>query len=398
MVVKFAQLRSIFSACQTESAVAVCGTRQALPVRRVLNPQAGLLQPPPSSLGSSSDFTAADQIELPKSRKGTRLPDLRLEATHYTLDRPSLLTVSSDPRTAPPTKVSADVFLSFLQQKHRDPRKFVCIDLSRHCCLKFSLFLTPAVLEDVTSDVTILVCGFSDSAYAELVSLLPSAPRAIILLDGPLSSFLQIYPFCFVESDFTMPGPTVVLSRPEKGLALYLSDLRTARSSAQMLQEVFDVRFILNLSGTDLQNYYCSEDILIADMKMEEGQNRGEFYTRAVERLIYFAAKGLPVLVNDISGCCHAPAVAALFLILLGWTPDEVIYHITSRRGTTSKRKQLIDEHTIKAIRLYYDYRKTAGPLILPAPNALTSLYPSLCDDIYNNDAACVPGFGKLQS
>lgn len=389
MVVKFAQLRSIFYACQTESSVAICTNRQSIPVRRVVDPQAGALEPP-ASLISTEDVQ--DAIYPPSCRKGTRAADVKLDPKHYVLD--TYLQNIKVAETSPLIEVSPECFLSLLQQKYRDPRKFICIDLSRACLVKFSLALTESVLADVTSDVIILLVGFSEPAYTKLVAMLPSAPQYIIALEGSTQKFLSMYPFCHVESFFTMPGPTVVLHRPEKGFCLYLSDYRVARNSAKMLLEVFDVRHILNLTGQDLQPHYVNTGVSIVDVQIRDGPNRGHFYYRATRNLVEMASQGLPVLICDMSGYCHAPSVAALFMVLMGWTPDEVCEHLRRRRGETHKRKQLIDQSTIKGLCAYHNFRKSSGVIAAPPTDILTSIYPPLSDDIYNNDLAIAREIG----
>eukprot|EP01054_Gregarina_sp_Poly1_P006955 Gregarina_sp_Poly_1__6954@NODE_3785_length_882_cov_131_607362_g2433_i0_p1_GENE_NODE_3785_length_882_cov_131_607362_g2433_i0NODE_3785_length_882_cov_131_607362_g2433_i0_p1_ORF_typecomplete_len216_score13_26_NODE_3785_length_882_cov_131_607362_g2433_i0167814 len=210
-----------------------------------------------------------------------------------------------------------------------------------------------------------------------------------------------------------MPGPTEILYRPEKGMCLYISDLKTTTTSVQILEHVFDIRFILNLSGASLSLPFAKsgyvierfgvkllDRIEIIDVPRIAGSSRGGFYSSAVKQLLSVASKGLPILVNDLSGCCHAPAVAALFLILLGWTPENVVEHVISRRGEVAKRRNLFDCYTLNAIRKYCEYRDSSSTMPPTAPDTavLTSVYPLPLEDVYDNDAACVVGYTPLHN
>eukprot|EP01056_Protomagalhaensia_sp_Gyna25_P000067 Protomagalhaensia_sp_Gyna_25__66@NODE_1032_length_2264_cov_255_070562_g822_i0_p1_GENE_NODE_1032_length_2264_cov_255_070562_g822_i0NODE_1032_length_2264_cov_255_070562_g822_i0_p1_ORF_typecomplete_len400_score47_73DSPc/PF00782_20/0_00016_NODE_1032_length_2264_cov_255_070562_g822_i09582157 len=399
MAIKFRQMRAAFRLCQNETAVAICSSRRVAPVRRrVIDPSAGILAPPPFEMGSQDQFDQDSENEeeffvLPRSKAGTRSvpPSIKSgppTAADYAIEKPS-----PDPDTFI-RRVSPITFLSQLQQKHRSPKSFLCIDLNPKnrpsgSGLKYAISPTGSVIADnVANNVTVLIGEYDDSALQTLLNSSPIKPKQVLVLDENLSSFFKMYPMCHEQSPYTMPGPTEILFKPDSGFCLYIADYRTAKLNLDVLQNVFDIRHVLNLSGQDLASYYTDQNILITEIYRPFGSTRGDFYNNAIRSLWDLAKHGVPVLVVDASGCCHSPAVAALFLVIMGWTVDEAAYHVQSRRGGCSKRKELIDPPTKKAMLAYSQFRQSQSVLKEPPPiRVLTGIYT--IDDPFDMDISC---------
>eukprot|EP01057_Protomagalhaensia_wolfi_P003395 Protomagalhaensia_wolfi_Nauph_80__3394@NODE_344_length_2726_cov_121_614068_g260_i0_p1_GENE_NODE_344_length_2726_cov_121_614068_g260_i0NODE_344_length_2726_cov_121_614068_g260_i0_p1_ORF_typecomplete_len400_score46_79DSPc/PF00782_20/0_00016_NODE_344_length_2726_cov_121_614068_g260_i013232522 len=399
MAIKFREMRAAFRLCQNETAVAICSSRRVPPVRRrVVDPSAGILAPPPFESESQDQYDQDPDEEeelfvLPISKAGTRsvAPSANPgppTSADYSIEMPP-----TDPETLI-RRVSPITFLSQLQQKHRSPKSFLCIDLNpknrpNGSGLKYAISPTVSVIADnVTNDVTILIGEYDESGLQTLLNSSPIKPKQVLVLDEKLSSFFKMYPMCHEESPYTMPGPTEILFRADTGFCLYIGDYRTAKLNVDVLQNVFDIRHVLNLSGQDLASYYTDKNILVTAIDRPFGTTRGDMYNSAIRSLWDLAKLGVPVLVVDASGCCHSPAVAALFLVTMGWSVEEAAYHVQCRRGGCPKRKELIDPLTKKAMLAYSRFRQSQRVLKEPPPlRVLTGIYT--IDDPFDLDSSC---------
>eukprot|EP01053_Blabericola_migrator_P009420 Blabericola_migrator_1__9419@NODE_5097_length_875_cov_217_547030_g164_i3_p1_GENE_NODE_5097_length_875_cov_217_547030_g164_i3NODE_5097_length_875_cov_217_547030_g164_i3_p1_ORF_typecomplete_len241_score21_41_NODE_5097_length_875_cov_217_547030_g164_i3143865 len=204
LIVKMSIFRHVLRSCQSETAIAICTNHASIPVRRrVIDPNAGKLDSPKTMELPSSTYIQ------PASKKGSRAaapsPSIPTSIT-YALDSLSVAT-----QLVPVTHVQ---FLSYLQQKHRNPKSFMCIDLIERTGLKYALLLNDSVAADIRNDVTLLIIAYDVVAYERLLHT--AHPKQTFILDGDQFEFFKMYPFCHTDSPYTMPGPTEILSTKEK--------------------------------------------------------------------------------------------------------------------------------------------------------------------------------------
>lgn len=291
---------------------------------------------------------------------------------HYSLDtlEPDLTTL---------TPISSSLFLCMIQRKSRRPMDYILLDVQPRQdhirnSIKFSICLweTNALADcanakmrsDILNtikakcnDKIILISDVSEtpstsrnvSAFIELLQEANITHKSVLLLNTSMAIFCKRYPHCFAKSQLSVPGPTELLWAPSPAFCLYLGDVRSLKFNEQVLTDVHDIRFVVNLAGQQAVNLTKNPSVEIITVPQSGCPSRGAWYARAVETLLEVSSRGLPLMVMDATGDKHAPAICAFFLVSMGWTASESMNHISLRRGCT-RDAPLFDTDTAKAL------------------------------------------------